>query len=193
MSGSAAAATVPRRTRLVPRCVHRSTNAARAAYPNPAGLVEVLHIVFIPSAAQGLLLPFAASVAFPLKRGCPQGGGLGVFTSANDAPSASLRVSSPSRPDNYLSLHRVSAPRLRRHTTPLQSVVRSPSRTSNTIAERPHENKGLLCRSRSRRLSPTKRLLRSPSRPIPAAPPRREAPSSLSLSKGQRITRSLAR
>ncbi|MBO7618312.1 MAG: hypothetical protein J6T22_14070 [Bacteroidales bacterium] len=52
MSGSATAATVPRRTRLVPHCVHRSTNAARAAYPNPAGLVEVLHIVFIPSAAQ---------------------------------------------------------------------------------------------------------------------------------------------
>ena len=63
VSGSATAATVPRRTRLVPHCVHRSTNAARAAYPNPAGLVEVLHIVFIPSAAQGLLLPFAASVA----------------------------------------------------------------------------------------------------------------------------------
>ncbi len=52
------------------------------------------------------LLPFAASVAFPLKRGCPQGGGLGVFTSANEASSASSRVSSPSRPDNYLSLRR---------------------------------------------------------------------------------------
>ena len=63
VSGSATAATVPRRTRIVPHCVHRSTNAARAAYPNPSGLVEVLHIVFIPSAAQGLLLPFAASVA----------------------------------------------------------------------------------------------------------------------------------
>ena len=71
----------------------------------------MLHIVFIPSAAIPAkagtsLLPFAASVAFPLKRGCPQGGGLGVFTSANEAPSASSRVSSPSRPDNYLSLRR---------------------------------------------------------------------------------------
>ncbi|MBR4147495.1 MAG: hypothetical protein IKU00_06355 [Bacteroidales bacterium] len=122
MSGSATAATVPRRTRLVPHCVHRSTNAARAAYPNPAGIVEALHIVFVPSAAQ--------AKAAAIRR---FGRSMGVFTSANDAPSASLRVSSPSRPDNYLSLHRVSAPRLRRHTTPLQSVVRSPSRTSNTI------------------------------------------------------------
>ena len=31
---------------------------------------------------------------------------MGVFTSANEAPSASSRVSSPSRPDNYLSLRR---------------------------------------------------------------------------------------
>ena len=66
---------------------------------------------------------------------------MGVFTNPNDAPSASSRVTNPSRPDNYLSLHRVSAPRLRRHTTPLQSVVRSPHRTSLTIAERPHEKK----------------------------------------------------
>ena len=63
VSGSATAATVPRRTRLVPHCVHRSTNAARAAYLKPSGLVEALHIVFVPSAAQGLLLSFAASVA----------------------------------------------------------------------------------------------------------------------------------
>ncbi|MBR5082399.1 MAG: hypothetical protein IKX35_08180 [Bacteroidales bacterium] len=78
--------------------------------------------MFVPSAAQ--------AKAAAIRR---FGRSMGVFTSANDAPSASLRVSSPSRPDNYLSLHRVSAPRLRRHTTPLQSVVRSPSRTSNTI------------------------------------------------------------
>ena len=43
---------------------------------------------------------------FPLQRGCPQGGGLGVFTSAFDAPLASSRVSNPSRPDNYLSIRR---------------------------------------------------------------------------------------
>ena len=34
------------------------------------------------------------------------GRSMGVFTSANEAPSASSRVSSPSRPDNYLSLRR---------------------------------------------------------------------------------------
>lgn len=95
VSGSATAATVPRRTRLVPHCVHRSTNAARAAYPNPAGLVEVLHIVFIPSVAQ--------AKAAAIRR---FGRSMGVFTSANEAPSASSGVSSPSRPDNYLSLRR---------------------------------------------------------------------------------------
>ena len=105
----------------------RYINAPGIAIPNPSGLVEVLHIVFIPSAAQAK----AAAIRH-------FGRSMGVFTSANDAPSASSRVSRPSRPDNYLPLHRVSAPRLRRHTTPLQSVVRSPSRTSHTIAGRPH-------------------------------------------------------
>ena len=34
------------------------------------------------------------------------GRSMGVFTSANEAPSASSRMSRPSRPDNYLSLRR---------------------------------------------------------------------------------------
>ena len=140
-------ATIPLWPRFVPHCGLCSINASPRCRPlRLLASLRWLHIVFIPSAAQGLLLPFAASVAFPLQRGCPQGGGLGVFTSANEAPSASSRVSSPSRPDNYLSLHRVSAPRLRRHTTPLQSVVRSPNRTSITIAERLHEKTSSLCR-----------------------------------------------
>ncbi len=93
VSGSATAATVPRQTRLVPHC-NRSTNAARATYPNPSGLVEALHIVFIPPAAIPAktgtsLLPFAVSVA-----------PWAFFTSASEAPTTSSRVSHPSRPDN---------------------------------------------------------------------------------------------
>ena len=58
VSGSVTDATLPRRTRLVPipesvegHFVHRSTNAARAAYPNLASLIEALHVVFVLSAA----------------------------------------------------------------------------------------------------------------------------------------------
>ena len=80
VSGSATAATVPRRTRLVPHCVHRSTNAARAAYPNPSGIVEVLHIVFVPSAAQ--------AKAAAIRR---YGRSMGVFPNANEAPLSLLK------------------------------------------------------------------------------------------------------
>ena len=64
VSGSATAATVPRQPRFVPLCGHRSTNASSRCRPlRLLASLRWLHIVFIPSAAQGLLLPFAASVA----------------------------------------------------------------------------------------------------------------------------------
>jgi len=56
----------------------RYINTPGIAIPNPAGLVEVLHIVFIPSAAQ--------AKAAAIRR---YGRSMGVFTSANEAPSAS--------------------------------------------------------------------------------------------------------
>ena len=67
----------------------------RIAIPNPAGLVEVLHIVFIPSAAQ--------AKAAAIRR---FGRYTGVFTHPNDDPSVSSSASNPSRPDNYLPLRR---------------------------------------------------------------------------------------
>ena len=130
------------------------------------------------------LLPFAASVApwafsppqtrLPqLHRECPALRGLTT---------------------TFRSVGQTTLPCLQcRLLAPLQSVVRSPNRTSNTIAGRLHENKGLLCRSRSRRLSPTKRLFRSPTRPIPAAPPRKEASEVPEPVEGPTIVRTIAR
>ena len=90
VSGSAIAATVPRRPRFVPLCVHRSTNAARAAYPNSSGLVEVLHIVFVPPAAQAkaaAIRRYGRSQALPTR-------------------TNSLNSYYVPRPDNYLPLRR---------------------------------------------------------------------------------------
>ena len=42
------AATIPLRPRFVPLCGLRYINASGIAAPNPAGLIGVLHIVFIP-------------------------------------------------------------------------------------------------------------------------------------------------
>ena len=90
VSGSATAATVPRRPRFVPLCVHRSTNAARAAYPNSSGLVEVLHIVFVPPAAQAkaaAIRRYGRSQALPTR-------------------TNSLNSYYVPRPDNHLPLRR---------------------------------------------------------------------------------------
>ena len=155
VSGSATAATVPRRKRLVPHCVHRSTNAARAAYPNPSGLVEVLHIVFIPSAAQ--------AKAAAIRR----------YGRSQALPTLTNSLSSYRglRPDNYLPLQRVTAPRLRRHTPPLQSVVRP---QGFTTAWQPVVVKSFTRRSRSPVTHP-KTPVGSTPRPIPAAAPRMKA------------------
>ena len=50
-------------TRFVPLCVPPLHSRAQHCLPSPSGIVGGLHIVFVPSAAQGLLLPFAATVA----------------------------------------------------------------------------------------------------------------------------------
>ena len=109
----------------------------RIAIPNPAGIVGALHIVFIPSAAQGLLLPFAASVA----------------TRAFSPPQSmlsQLHRECPALRDLTTTFRfdgQTMAPCLRRRLlAPLQSVVRSPNRTSLTIAKRLHERKSSLRR-----------------------------------------------
>ena len=112
---------------------HRSTNAARAAYPNPAGLVEVLHIVFIPSAAQAK----AAAI-----RRCGRSQALPYTNELPQLLPGVRGLTTPFRSDGQMTLPCLQC----RLLAPLQSVVRSPNRTSNTIAERLHENKGLLCR-----------------------------------------------
>ena len=106
--------------------------------------------MFIPSAAQGLLLPFAATVAH---RRC--------LTLTN-----SLSSNRGLRPDNSLPLQRVTAPRLRRHTPPLQSVVRS---QGFTTAWQPVVVKSHTRRSRSPVTHPKTPVGSSP-RPMPAAP-----------------------
>ena len=113
------------------------------------------------------LLPFAASVATqafsPQQTRLPQ-----LY---RECPT--LRALTTT----FRSDGQTMAPYLRRCLlAPLQSVVRSPSRTSHTIAGKLHLKRSLLYRSRSLRLSPTKRLFRSPTRPIPAAAPRMRAP-----------------
>lgn len=152
----------------------RYINAARAAAPNPSGLVVVLHILLIPcqripAKAGTQLLPSAALVAIPPSRGVPAGRG-GVFPYAHELPL----------------LYR-SNPTLRALTTPFRSVgltmapqappssvrsatvvVRSPNRTSNTTAQLKTENFKL--RLSVARHPPTKRRFRYPSRPMPAAP-----------------------
>ena len=59
---------------------------------------------------------------------------------------------------------------------PLQSVVRSPNRTSHTIAGKLHIKRSLLCRSRSPVTHP-KTPVDSTPRPITAAAPRKRAPT----------------
>ena len=104
------------------------------------------------------------------------GRSMGVFTSANEAPSASSRVSSPSRPDNYLPLRRADDGSV--NSAVVCSLRYSPS-SGRPAAPATPSPEGLTLKearhpvSRSRRLSPTKRLFRSPTRPIPAAAPRK--------------------
>ena len=57
-------ATIPLRPRFVPLCGLRSINASPRCRPRRLlASLRWLHIVFVPPAAQGLLLPFAATVA----------------------------------------------------------------------------------------------------------------------------------
>ena len=95
----------------------RYINAPGIAIPNPAGLVEVLHIVFIPSAAQ--------AKAAAIRR----------YGRSQALPTLTNSLSSyrSLRPDNYLPLQRVTAPRLRRHTPPLQSA----ETTGHLLVSRP--------------------------------------------------------
>ena len=73
------------------------------------------------------LLPFAATVAH------------GRFPQRKRGSLVPTEEASPSRPDNYLPLQRLTTPYRCRQTLPLQSVVRSPSRTSNTITGKLHQ------------------------------------------------------
>ena len=109
---------------------------------------------------------------------------MGVFTSAIEAPSASSGVSSPSRPDNYLSLRRADDGSV--NSAVVCSLRYSPSSGRPAAPATPSpegltKRKACCAVSRSRRLSPTKRLFRSPTRPIPAAAPRMKA-SAVSIS-----------
>ena len=84
-------ATIPLRPRFVPLCGLRFINASPRCRPRRLlASLRWLHIVFIPSAAQGLLLPFAATVAHGR---CQR----------KRTPSDIARVP---RPDDYLSLRR---------------------------------------------------------------------------------------
>ena len=57
-------ATIPLRPRFVPLCGLRSINASPRCRPlRLLASLRWLHIVFVPPASQGLLLPFAATVA----------------------------------------------------------------------------------------------------------------------------------
>ena len=84
-------ATIPLRPRFVPLCGLRYINASPRCRPlRLLASLRWLHIVFVPPAAQGQLLTFAATVAH---RRCPH----------KRTPSAITRVP---RPDDYLSLRR---------------------------------------------------------------------------------------
>ncbi|MBO7618311.1 MAG: hypothetical protein J6T22_14065 [Bacteroidales bacterium] len=108
-------------------------------------------------------------------------------------------MSSPSRPDNYLSLRRADDGSV--NSAVVCSLRYSPSSGRPTAPATP-SLEGLTLKearhpvSRSRRLSPTKRLFRSPTRPIPAAPPRKEAsevPEPVEGPKGHHVVSTIAR
>ena len=95
MPGSASVAITPLRPRFVPHCGLRSVNAPTHCHSQSCRHRRGAPHRVCPASRTR---PAAAIRRF--------GRSMGVFTSANEAPSASSRVSSPSRPDNYLPLRR---------------------------------------------------------------------------------------
>ena len=130
----------------------------RIAIPNPAGLVEVLHIVFVPSAAQAK----AAAI-----RRCGRSQALPY---ANELPQLLPGVrglTTPFRSDGQTTLPCLQC----RLLAPLQSVVRS-------LATSPPQCFVVINSHTRRSRSPVthpKTPVDSTPRPIPAAAPRKEA------------------
>ena len=89
------AATIPLQPRFVPLCGLRYINASGIAAPNPADLIGVLHIVFIP--CQRTSLSCCHSPLWSLHS---------RFPTAHELPWFLVGHPRPSRPDNSIPLRR---------------------------------------------------------------------------------------
>ncbi len=187
MPGSASVAITPLRPRFVPHCGLRSVNAPTHCHSQSfrprRGAPHRVHPVSRNSRESG-------NLAAAIRR---FGRSMGVFTSANEAPSASSRVSSSSRPDNYLSLRRADDGSV--NSAVVCSLRYSPSSgrpaAPATPSPKGYTKNKACCAVVGRAVSHPQNAYCAHLRGQYQQPhPVRKPPRSLSLSKGRKATRS---